>query len=787
MNKLSLAGLAMTALVSSCSEDLATIGNGLQKSTIGVSVSTESTRAAFNKDGSFYWSTGDQIGVMSDKTNNVTAFSCFTLTKGEGTASAEFTGVGSGSYTYVVYPYNEGHSLSNGKLTYLFPNTYKYEKVDQTFFPTEKDGNSYNPAMWGKVGDNNNTTLKHLGGVLCVKVDKMPCQSGSVEVSADENMAGKYTATLATDDAPALKNTEDSPENPSKKVTITFSGATKDQPGVFYVPVPTGTYNNIRVKFFEGTTEKVNTVAGSYKVDRANLYALVLTENKIDAGVSTAASSVADANTKLSTSDNVAITSQVESGSTITIPAASASTSTTTKTITLEKVASGAALTVKEADGTDATTANAITISLPKPASADDAASLTITTPNSTTTIASNAGETTINKVTASTAENTLIVSDGVTIKELEIAKGNVRINKGAKVEKISLSSNASAADVYYETGASVPSEDVTNITKYEIGVGTNPIKTEAQFEAAMSKGGDYTLVADLTLAKSYYPTSTTTVDLNKKKLTVITIQVENGGNVTFKNGEIIQAGKSTSNGSDLVCVSSNGTLELDGITYSGGKDFQCIFIRQCSQTAALTIKNSKVETNNYYAVSTNASTKPEIAKDCTITLENSTFYAAETGALINIPATVTMKNCKFSGNHQGAFLRGGNYTIEDCDFTLNATLAANHSENRWMTKWLSGNQAAFAALTLGNYINDAYAYETNITFMGTNKATVTGTNAKDFPAIHACVNADYKMTISGFNDHMTISEGCKNPAVEYGTSGITVDGESKTANVTEK
>ncbi len=777
MNKLSLAGLAMTALVSSCSEDLATIGNGLQKSTIGVSVSTESTRAAFNKDGSFYWSKDDQIGVMSAN-NNATAFSCFKLTKGAGTASAEFTGVGSGSYTYVVYPYNEGHSLSNGKLTYLFPNTYKYEKVDQTFFPTEKDGNSYNPAMWGKVGDNNNTTLKHLGGVLCVKVDKMPCTSGSVEVSADENMAGKYTATLATGDAPALTNTETSPENPSKIVTITFSGATTGEPGVFYVPVPTGTYNNIRVKFFEGTTQKVNTVAGSYKVDRANLYALILTENKIDAGVSTEVSSVEEANNKLSTSDNVAITSQVESGSTITIPAASASTTTTTKTITLEKVANKAALTVAEASGTDATTANAITVSLPKPASADDAASLTITTPNSTTTIASNAGETTINKVTASTAENTLIVSDGVTIKELEIAKGNVRINKGATVEKISLSNNASAADVYYETGASVPTDDVTSITKYEIGVGTNPIKTEAQFSAAMSKGGEYTLVADLTLSNQYTNVcKTVSVDLNTKTLTAKEIYSINGGDLTFKNGNIKQEG-----GNASVAAGSNGKLTLDNIVYNG-TGWNCVFVINCSQKANLVVKNSTIH-GGYYSVTTNASTKPEIAKECTITLENSTFAAEESGALLNIPATVTMKNCKFSGNHQGAFLRGGNYTIEDCEFTLNATLAATHSENHWMTKWLSGNQAAFAALTLGNYINDAYAYETNITFTGKNTATVSGTNAKDFPAIHACSNAGYKVTITGIKDHMTTSGSGKNPDVEYGTSDITVDGVAQKANV---
>lgn len=780
MNKLSLAGLAMTALVSSCSEDLATIGNGLQKSTIGVSVSTESTRAAFDKSGNFYWSTGDKIGVMSDKTNNVTAFSCFTLTKGAGTASAEFTGVGSGSYTYVVYPYNEGHSLSSdNKLTYLFPDTYEYKKVDQTFFPTEKNGNSYNPAMWGKVGDNNNTTLKHLGGVLCVKVDKMPCQSGSVEVSADENMAGKYTATLATDDAPALTNTETSPVDPSKKVTITFSGATQDQPGVFYVPVPTGTYNNIRVKFFEGTTEKVNTVAGSYKVDRANLYALILTENKIDAGVSTAASSVADANSKLSTSDNVAITSEVESGSIITIPAASASTTTTTKTITLEKVASKAELTVAEADGTAATTANAITVSLPKPATAEDAASLTITTPNSTTTIASNAGETTINKVTASTAENTLIVSAGVTIKELEIAKGNVRINKGATVEKISLSSNASAADVYYETGASVPTDAVANITKYEIGVGTNPIKTETQFAAAMSKGGDYTLVADLTLSNQYTNVcKTVSVDLNTKTLTAKEIYSINGGDLTFKNGNIKQEG-----GNAAVAAGSNGKLTLDNIVYNG-TGWNCVFVINCSQKANLVVKNSTIH-GGYYSVTTNASTKPEIAKECTITLENSTFAAEESGALLNIPATVTMKNCKFSGNHQGAFLRGGTYTIEDCEFTLDATLEASHKENHWMTKWSEGNQAAFAALTLGNYLNGAYAYDTNITFMGTNKAIVSGTNAQYFPAIHACSNAGYKVTITGIKDHMTTSGSGKNPDVEYGTSDITVDGTEVQANVT--
>ena len=41
---------------------------------------------------------------------------------------------------------------------------------------------------------------------------------------------------------PVIESTETS-TNENNTVTITFSDATQDQPGVFYVPVPTGTYD----------------------------------------------------------------------------------------------------------------------------------------------------------------------------------------------------------------------------------------------------------------------------------------------------------------------------------------------------------------------------------------------------------------------------------------------------------------------------------------------------------------------------------------------------------------
>lgn len=436
MKRIFLAGLAATAIVSSCSDDLATQGGGnLKENTIGASVAAGGTRAAFDKDGKFYWSTGDQLGIWVNQAANANASNKALCAKmqqgGAGTESATFVVVSETTdFSYAVYPYSDDHSLSGENLTYVFPATYTYTKVDKTFFPDTKDGNSFNPTMAGpvvKTSGQNYATLNHLGGVFCIKMAKMPCASGTLVVSSDNAMTGSFTANMAAD-KPALSNSSTTATDNNKAVTFTFAGATVGQPGIFYVPVPTGTFSNVRLKFYEGNvsetsseTAKVNTVAGSYTIDRTNLQVLALSESTIGAGgTATAATTVENANTSLSSSDNVAITGPV-STSTITVPAASASTATPTKTITLEQVARGANITVAEASGTDASTANAITLSLPHPASDADAANLTINTPNSTTTLASNAGETTIAKVTASTAENTLVVSDGVTIKELVV------------------------------------------------------------------------------------------------------------------------------------------------------------------------------------------------------------------------------------------------------------------------------------------------------------------------------------------------------------------------------
>lgn len=155
-------------------------------------------------------------------------------------------------------------------MTYNFPTSYTYNKVDADYFTTvQGEGNSFNPAMWGKIV-NGAVQMKHLGGVFCIKVPKMPIKAGILSLIVDKKITGNFTVDL-NGEIPVIESTETS-TNENNTVTITFSDATQDQPGVFYVPVPTGTYD-VRIKVTENQSspEKVNVAAGTYTIARCDL------------------------------------------------------------------------------------------------------------------------------------------------------------------------------------------------------------------------------------------------------------------------------------------------------------------------------------------------------------------------------------------------------------------------------------------------------------------------------------------------------------------------------------
>ncbi len=763
-----LAGLAAVALTTSCSEDFDLLGNK-HEVTLGAAVSAETTRAAFLSDGSFYWSSGDQIGVTTSSVSD--AFSPLTLKDGAGKSSATFNGSIVGTVgEYAIYPFSKNHSLSGTTLTYEFPASYNYEKVDQTYFPEEQDGNSFNPAMWATVSDNS-VSFKYLSGVFCIKMEKMPCESGELTVESDNNMAGKFTTDLSGAE-PVCSNTEDSPADASKKVVISFKGAIEGQPGVFYVPAPVGDYTGVKLTFTQDEKEKAYIPAGNYTIKRKGLKQLIVGEATITGGEMITVKNATAATDKLKASDNVLITGEITgTNNTITIPSADDVTTTTSsaKAVAVEKLADNVTITLADAAvEASNTSVETVTLSIPNVA-ADKAPSVNVTMPNTTVTLAGNAGTANFGTVTAETAENTLVVSSGVTIQKLVVKKGNVRIESGATVVAIEKATDA-ATDftpiIYYEEGASIPTS-ITGFTKKKFAF----IDTESDFATAINSDGDCMLTKNLTLTKGYTVSKNVSIDLNGKTLTANDNLCMQGGNLTFTNGNITQNGKSMN-------VDSNGALTLDKVKYTG-TGWSCLFIAAHAKNASITVKNSNIA-GGYYAVTSNAS-ENEVASDCKYDLENSTFTAEETGVLINIPATVTMKNCTFSGNHQGGLLRGGTYNISGCTFTLNATLDANHYENNWMKTWADGNRCAFAALTIGNYLNGAYKYETKVTFDDSSMsyAKVEGTYASSFPAIHVCANAaEGKGVTINATKGIAISGG-KTDQVEFGTNNINYDGDA--------
>ena len=274
-------------------------------------------------------------------------------------------------------------------------------------------------------------------------------------------------------------------------------------------------------------------------------------------------------------------------------------------------------------------------------------------------------------------------------------------------------------------------------------------------------------------------------IDLNKKTLTIDdnlegrTFILVKGGSLKLTDGNI------TDNEMGISLAANNAKLELDGIVYKAtAADAAGILNDKNVQETSIIVKNSTI-TSGYYAVNTNAHTNPVVGST-KIVLENSHFIATETALLVNIPSTVNIDNCTFSGNHQAAFLRGGTYTIKNSSFTLKAELESTHSENNHMKQWQDGNRAAFAGISIGNYLSSAYQYPTTVAMTGVT-VKVEGTHASSFPAVHVCANAAENKGVTLTYDGSCSFTSTYNPAVEYGTANITVNGQKVESNVKQE
>lgn len=301
---------------------------------------------------------------------------------------------------------------------------------------------------------------------------------------------------------------------------------------------------------------------------------------------------------------------------------------------------------------------------------------------------------------------------------DFEVASGNVTVN----------------GSVFDEPGQSVAVSDAKDLTAALNGFGTDEGKISNL---------QITISEDVELAPSHLTVALVAgtsigIDLGGHAMTLPgRYDLASSGTLTLRNGTV-----NALEGSAIGCM-TDGEILLDNVTYETAHDRGCVFVAQNAKNTSITIRNSTIN-GGYYALTSNASANPVATS--TIVLENSTFTAAESGMMINIPCDITADNCEFTGGWQGVFLRGGEAAFTNC--SINLVMDPEYGD--WPEKhvntdgtWADGNQSETAALLMGNRCvegHTSYNYPTSVTLTNTT-FSITGNNgggmdAENAPAI---------------------------------------------------
>lgn len=786
--------MAATLLAACSNEDQWGDSTPLQEGQLRATMegTNPTTRVGFAESGDFYWSNTDALGVQTvpaagaDNTENST-FGKFTLSSGGGTASAVFTGSGTAA-TYAVYPYSEEHSISGSSLTFHFRATYdELTKVDQDFFTTTQgEGNSFNTAMWGTI-TGQSVTMKHLGGVFCIKFDEMPYASGTLTLSvANKRINGDYTVTLeddveiqAVDITTSTTETEGVAEN---EVQIPFTNATVNQPGVFYVPVPTGSYQSVRVSLTNGSDE-TSTVVGDYTITRKRAVPLELEASSLT-GESERNKSLSDASTALTNTDTktVTVSGEVTAENEVTVFSETASETPATKTLVLENVASGASLTIKDPTADQSTTStvtNEFTLSIPYSETAEgettyDPLDLKVNMPNTTVTLAGNGGKAAYGEVTASTAENTLIVSAGVSINKLTVMKGNIRLQGDAAISEIVNSKESDAKLYIYVEGAGyeLPGNLGDNIEVVDASVD--------DLKEICATGGEYTLNSDITGDFVVSATEPVIINLNGHTITNVS-----GDNFTVNIGSTL-----TINGEGIVdnishqkaCIYNNGTVTLNGGTYTRSKEtgssptdpgtdpnsfYNILNHGIMTIKAGVTVEQaggfSSLIDNGYYNYTSGNARTGYVSgtnhANPSLTIEGGEFQGGINTVKNDDGATLTINDGTFANTTQATVQNNNVVTINGGTFNPTGT-ATDALQTRYFD---GGNNAGQSTITNGTFNGKLYFEGASATL------EVSGGTFTDQSALaYLSENANVKMVLS---DNLTLEQSI---VIEKGT--VTVD-----------
>lgn len=501
--------------------------------TIKATIDNYGTKSAMNGN-TVTWVLNEEVALFKNDGTKIKA----TVTEVNGVEAtlALETGTADGVVA-ALYPYNDAASYANNIITTSLDTEH-----------TWAEGENNKAPMAALVTDVNNISFKNAGALIALTVNNIPAGYNSISLSSGIGINGTTEISFNNNGIPSATVTADA--NANKKTAINFTATKIATNKVFYFPIgATETNTGITIELSNGTTTQklLDNHAMSKAVRNTRYYKTI----NFDAlGLLPTQTSSDDINTEISSGNTNFILDASDNSVEI--------TTETTADVQIAVTSSGNTFTL-EGEGPKGK------VNLSTPA---ETQVLTLDVPNATVELKPDAGVATFEAITATTAENTLIIPAGVTVNNLTVNGGNVRVL--GKILSITNGKQNGKVTIYKESGADIPADLATDkfdvITpKAEVNVTNVEDLNSAISDATVNDV--ITLGADLTMSEILVINKNITLDGNGHKLTSSAgraINVSGVENATIKN-LVIQA--NGERGINVIQGSKNIKIENVSIT----------------------------------------------------------------------------------------------------------------------------------------------------------------------------------------------------------------------------
>ena len=591
--------ISLFALVLTSCEKEETIVIGSNFDTITATIESAADTKAALQNGTntmnVVWESGDYISIffkIGDVVKNVK----YHLSSGDGTTTgtfekAENVDLTNAEFLATVYPYTQNAAYDAATKTIsglTMAASYQYNPNKMT-----------TQAPMAYVGSVNTISFKNAASLVQVTTSNVPSDYTSVVLSSTASkLSGNYKISFNNNNEPVATLTGDN----SNGSTVTFTGTGADQ--TIYFPILPESYSDLAVTLNGTNVVPIELIAPRELVAaRNNCYY-----------TSIPVTTMTETTVELTNSNTTQEDIQILDFTDVTTGDITVTGNSVTDKITI--VATNESSTPRE---------------------------LNIDLPSATVEVT---GSSTYSTITASTAENTLILGDGVNVTKVIVNKGNIRVNNGAVLNGIQLGNSVTSVKVI-DNGGTIANEvkntsGVTVITGLEADI------------AAAEDGGTVYMTQDVTLDNIL------TIDKN------ITLD-GNGFTLTSTATRAINV-----DCSDVVII-KNLTIKTTSSGYSNSNTERAINVIQ--QPVTLTLDNVKA-TGFKYTINV---AKSSVGSNITISGGEYSGYAAMniTGNDTEVKATGVI----FNGINDATLNESNNYAVisigdaQDSDITDNVIL----------------------------------------------------------------------------------------------------------------